>query len=49
MSTASLAKSGTEYWQWSIAEYQKNHPGSFVLEPYLEWALSVGHIRYAQA
>ena len=46
MSTANLAKpkSGTECWQWVIAQYQNAHPGPFDLTAFLTWALEADHV-----
>lgn len=42
MSNRSLAKPKTnlEYWQWAWRKYQREHPGPFVAEHFVDWGLT---------
>lgn len=39
MSKRSLAKTGTEYWEFVWKQFKKGHPGAFSDDKLLDWAL----------
>jgi len=44
MSTRSMGKSKTEYWEYVLQQFRKSHPGAFSDDEFLDWALEQNYV-----